>query len=131
MMFNNIFSLVQNKLKYLYENSLFLQNIDFFILLTIISVFVASVFLESDYIGFIAITTIFLTFIKLLTKPNDKLSLNTFEVFLIAYFMLVIVSLAGSTLFALSLKGFLKTFIYIGFYFSVVHYLKKNINKKK
>ncbi len=129
MMFNNIFSLAQNKLKYLYENSLFLQNIDFFILLTIILVFVISTFLESDYIGFLALITIFLTVIKLLTNPNQKLSLNTFEVFLIAYFMVVVVSLAGSTLFALSLKGFLKTFIYIGFYFSIAHYLKNNTKK--
>ena len=129
MMFNNIFSLIQSKFKFLYENSLFLQNIDNFILLTIVLVFISSIFLESDYIGFIAIVTVFLTVLKFLTKPNEKISFNTFEVFLIAYFMVVIISLAGSTLFALSLKGFLKTFIYIGFYFSVAQYLKFNTNK--
>lgn len=129
MMFNNIFSLVQSKCKYLYENSLFLQNIDYFILFAIISVFISSTFLESDYIGFFAIVTVFLTVLKLLTKQNERITFSTFEVFLIAYFMVVIISLAGSSLFALSLKGFLKTFIYIGFYFSVAHYLKFNIKK--
>ena len=43
--------------------------------------------------------------------------------------MLVIVSLAGSTLFHLSLKGFFKTFTYMAFYFSLVQYLKNNRNK--
>lgn len=129
MMFSNILLKIQDKSRYLYENSLFLQHIDGLILFLILSVFVASTFLSSDYIGFIALVTMFLTLLKLLTKSGEKLSCNNFEIFLLAYFMLVVVSLAGSTLFALSLKGFLKTFVYIGFYFSVAHYLKYNIKK--
>ena len=43
--------------------------------------------------------------------------------------MIVVISLAGSTLFALSLKGFMKTVTYLGFYVSVVHYLKDNRDK--
>ena len=128
-MFSKILFKIQDKLEYFYNNSLFLQNIDAFILLSIIAVFVSSTFLLSDYIGFIALVTMFLTFVKLLTKRGEKFSFNLFEIFLMAYFMLVVVSLAGSTLFALSLKGFLKTFIYIGFYFSVAHYLKHNLSK--
>lgn len=128
-MFSKILFKFQDKLKYLYENSLFLQHIDVFILTSILAVFVASTFLSSDYIGFIALITMFLTFVKLLTKQGEKFTFNTFEVFLVAYFMLVVISLAGSTLFALSLKGFLKTFIYIGFYFSTAHYLKNNLSK--
>lgn len=128
-MFSKILFKIQDKLTYLYENSLFLQHIDFFILCSILAVFAASVFLSSDSIGFIALVTMFLTFIKLLTKRGEKFTFNSFEVFLLAYFMLVVVSLAGSTLFELSVKGFLKTFIYIGFYFSTAHYLKNNLEK--
>jgi putative inorganic carbon (HCO3(-)) transporter len=40
--------------------------------------------------------------------------------------MIVVVSLFGSSLFTLSLKGFFKTFVYIGFYFSLCAYLKDN-----
>ena len=40
--------------------------------------------------------------------------------------MLSIISVAGSTLLQLSLKGFFKTFIYLSFYLSVVHHLKYN-----
>lgn len=126
MMFNNIFEFTQKKLNYFYENSLLLQNIDKFILPFILLTFVSSVFLNSDYIGFLALIVMFLTFIKLIFCPNQKIELKTFEIFLLIYFMIVVVSLFGSTLFALSLKGFFKTFVYIGFYFSVSQYLKDN-----
>ena len=128
-MFSNLLFKIQDKLDFLYQNSLFLQKIDYFILCSILAVFVASTFLSSDYIGFIALITMFLTFIKLITKCGEKFSFNLYEIILVAYFMIVVISLAGSTLFTLSLKGFLKTFVYIGFYFSVAHYLKNNLNK--
>ena len=128
-MFNKIFRFTQEKSKYLYENSLILQNIDKLIFLSIAGVFLTSTFLSSDVIGFVALVTIFLTFIKLLFKPNEKLDYCTFELWLLAYFMLVVISLAGSTLFALSLKGFFKTFTYIMFYFSIVQYFKTNKEK--
>ena len=125
-MFSKLFSLSQNKLNYLYENSLFLQNIDKLIFVTIIGVFITSTFLSSDVIGFIALITIFLTLIKLLTCKGAKLDVKNFELWLLAYFMIVVISLFGSTLFHLSLKGFLKTFTYLGFYVSVANYLKDN-----
>lgn len=126
MMFNKIFKYSQEKLAFLYDNSLFLQHIDKFILLFVVLTFLGSTFMNSDSIGFFALIAIFLTVVKMLTKPNEKLDFKNFEIWLVAYFMLVIVSLFGSTLFSLSLKGFFKTFVYIGFYFSVAQYLKNN-----
>ena len=128
-MFNSILKFTQSKTEFLYKNSLFLQNIDKLIFLSIIFVFLASICMSSDVIGFIALITIFLTFVKILTKPDEKLSVKSFEFWLLIYFMLVIVSLAGSTLFYLSLKGFFKTFTYMAFYFSMVQYLKENKSK--
>lgn len=128
MMFNKIFKFSQDKLSFLYENSLFLQKIDYFILPFILMTFIASTFMNSDSIGFFALIVLFLTFIKMFTKQGEFLSFKHFEILLVAYFMLVVVSLFGSTLFALSLKGFFKTLVYIGFYFSVVQYLKSNKN---
>lgn len=125
-MFNKFFKFSQNKLKFLYENSLFLQNIDKFILPFILVTFISSTFMNSDSIGFFALIAMFLTFVKMLTKPDEEVSFKNFEIWLVAYFMLVVVSLFGSTLFALSLKGFFKTFVYLGFYFSVAQYLKNN-----
>ncbi len=129
MMFNKIFQFSQNKLNFLYRNSIFIQNIDKLILPFILLTFISSTFMNSDYIGFLALIIIFLTMIKMFTKPESKFEYTLAEIFLIIYFMLVIVSLFGSTLFLTSLKGFFKTFVYIGFYFSVVQYLKDNTKK--
>ena len=128
-MFNKILKFTQEKSDYLYNNSLFLQNIDKLIFASILLVFLSSTVMSSDVIGFIALITVFLTVVKLLTKPNETLSCKSFELWLLAYFMIVIISLAGSTLFHLSLKGFFKTFTYMAFYFSLVQYLKNNKNK--
>ena len=128
-MFNSILQFTQEKLKFLYENSLFLQHIDTIILLLICAVFVTSTFMSSDSIGFLALITLFLTVLKILVVPGQRLSANRFETWLVAYFMIVIISLAGSTLFMYSLKGFFKTLTYLGFYFSVAQYLKYNREK--
>ncbi|MBQ8459383.1 O-antigen ligase family protein [bacterium] len=125
-MFNKIFKFSQEKLNYLYQNSLFLQNIDKFILPFIWLTFIGSTFMQSDAIGFYALIVMFLTLVKMLTKTGEKINFKNFEIWLVAYFMIVVISLFGSTLFALSLKGFFKTFVYIGFYFSVAQYLKDN-----
>ena len=128
-MFNSLIKFTQEKTEYLYNNSVFLQNIDKLIFGSIIVVFLLSTVASSDVIGFIALITFFLTLIKVMTKPDEKLSCKSFELWLWAYFMIVIISLAGSTLFHLSLKGFFKTFTYLGFYFSVVQFLKNNKDK--
>lgn len=129
MIFNSILKFTQNRLQYFYENSLFLQSIDKLIFLSILSVIFASTVMSSDGIGFLALITVFLTFIKVLTQKGEKFEPNSFEIWLLVYFMLVIVSLAGSTLFALSLKGFMKTVTYLGFYVAAAHYLKSNKSK--
>ncbi len=129
MMFNKILEFTQHKTEYLYKNSLFLQHIDKFIFASIVAVFLSSTVMSSDVIGFIALITVFLTLIKIIFKPNEKLSCKGFELWLLAYFMIVVISLAGSTLFSLSLKGFFKTFTYLAFYASSVQYLKNNKEK--
>ena len=128
-MFNRLFNFTQNHTQFLYNNSLIIQNIDKFIYLSILAVFAASTIFQSDYIGLIAVFTTILTVIKLLFVKGEKLEATKAEIWLLAYFMLVVVSLAGSSLFALSLKGFIKTFIYLGFYLSIAHFLKNNKDK--
>lgn len=127
--FNNIFEYSQKKLSYLFENSFFLQNIDNLIFATIIGVFILSTFASSDLIGYVALVTLFLTIIKLFVKNGEKIEPNVFEYFLLFYFLIVVISLAGSSLLYLSLKGFLKTFTYLGFYFSAAQYYKNNLKK--
>ncbi len=128
-MFNRLINFIQNHTQFIYNNSLLIQNIDKFIYLSIIAVFISSTVMNSGYIGILALLTTGLTVVKLLFTKGEKLEASKFEIWLLAYFMIVIISLAGSTLFALSLKGFFKTVTYLGFYISVAHFLRNNRNK--
>ncbi len=128
-MFNKIFNFTQNHTQFLYNNSLIIQNLDKLIFISILAVFVASTVMQSDFIGVIALATTAMTLAKLLFVKGEKLKTTKFELWLLAYFMIVIVSLAGSSLFALSFKGFLKTLTYMGFYVSVAHFFRKNPTK--
>lgn len=131
MIINGLLKYFQKFLKPVYEKSFVLQNIDWAIFVTIILLIISSMWAQSDSIGYFAIFTIVLTSLKLLVKPNEKFSLSLADKFLLIYFLLVLISVAGSSLFALSLKGFCKTLIYVGFYISFVHYLKDNRSKLK
>lgn len=131
MFLNNVLSYFQNLLNPIYEKSLLLKNIDTFIFFCILGVIISSTFAPSDYIGYFGIFAIILTIIKLLFKKGEAFELSSSEKFLLLYFIIVTISVAGSSLFYLSLKGFFKTLTYLGFYVSLVHYLKDNPNKIK
>ena len=118
MFFNNILSFFQTIFRPIYEKSFVLQNIDKLIGLNILLLIVSTTFAPSDNIGYFAIFAILLTAVKLLTKSGEKFELTLADKFLLAYFLIVIISVAGSSLFYLSLKGFFKTFVYLGFYVS-------------
>lgn len=130
-MFNKIFSYSQEKAQYLYENSLFMKHINLLIFAFILATFISGLFCSTDSVGFLSLIVIFLTFINLLIKKGARIECKGFEIFLLCYFMIVIISLFGSTLFYLSFKGFLKTFTYMGFYLSLVQFLKENPKKLK
>lgn len=131
MLINNILSMFQNLLKPIYSRSFVLQKIDWLIFINILFVILTSTFAQSDSIGYFAIFAIILTAVKLLTKSGERFILSTADKFLLVYFILVVISVAGSSLFYLSLKGFFKTFIYLGFYISFIHYIKDNKSKIK
>ena len=131
MFFNTILTNIQNLLKPIYEKSVILQKIDWLIGLNIFLVIYTSTFSQSDNIGYFALFAILLTLVKFLTKTDEKFEMSLADKFLFVYFVIVICSLAGSTLFYLSLKGFLKSFTYLAFYVSVIHYFKDNIQMIK
>ncbi|MCQ2739191.1 MAG: O-antigen ligase family protein [bacterium] len=96
--------------------------------MNILLLIISSVVCSSDGIGNFAIFIIILTFVKLLTKPNEKFELTLGDKCLLVYFLVVLVSVAGSSLLFLSIKGFCKTLIYLGFYVSLIHFMKDNKN---
>ena len=123
--FNDILSFFQTKLSKL---SFLSDTFSKLILLLILSVFVLSTTVSSEILGIIALTVFALTVFNLFICNGEKLEMNLFEKFIFIWFLVVIVSLCGSTLFSLSLKGFFKTVTYMGFYFSVVQFYRKNLN---
>lgn len=126
MLLNLLLNKFQNVLKPVYDRSFVLQKIDALIGINIFLVILSTTFAQSDFIGYFAIFAVLLTLVKLLTKSGEKFEMTIGDKFLLIYFMLVLISVAGSSLFYLSLKGFLKTLTYFGFYIALVHYLKDN-----
>ncbi len=131
MLINKFLHKTQKIFTPIYDNSNILQKIDWLIGLNIFIVIFSSTFANSDQIGYFALFAILLTAIKLVTKNGEKFELSLADKFLLLYFIFVIISVAGSSLLYLSLKGFFKTLTYLGFYITVVHYLKDNKNMIK
>ena len=131
MLLNSILFSTQKFFASIYTKSFVLKNIDWLIFANIILTILVSGFAPSDSIGYFATFAIILTTIKLITKPGEKFTLSLCDKFLLFYFLFILISVAGSSLFILSLKGFLKTIVYFGFYISLIHYLKDNRNKLK
>ena len=131
MIINAVLNKIQTILKHVYDRSFVLQNIDWLIGINILLVILTSTVANSDNIGYFAIFAIILTAVKLLAKNGEILEANLSDKILLIYFILVIISVSGSSLLHLSLKGFSKTFVYLGFYMSVVNYIKDNRDKIK
>ena len=96
-MINRFLKFSQDKFEYLYNNSIIMKSIDKIILFSILMVFVVSVFAQSNLIGMFATITIFLTAVKLLVKPNETIEYNKTDLWLLVYFMIVIITLFGSS----------------------------------
>lgn len=131
MIINKLLNKIQQILIPIYKNSNILQNIDKIIGLNIFLVIFSSTFAQSDTIGYFALFAVILTVIKIFTKTGEEFELSFADKFLLIYFVFVVISVAGSSLLYLSLKGFFKTLTYLSFYISVIHYLKDNRDKIK
>ncbi len=131
MFLNKILSFSQRIFLPFYEKSQVLKSIDWLIFVSILLVVFTSSYAGSDTISYFALLGIILTVVKLLTKPDEKFSMTTGDKLLLIYFMIVLISVAGSTLFLYSFKGFCKSLVYLGFYITFIHYIKDNRGKIK
>ncbi len=112
-----------------FRDSLLFCRIDFLIWIMFILTIISTSFLSSGAIGALALIFCILNFFRLLFKKGETVKISKLDVFFIIYFLFIIVSLMGSTLFLLSLKGFFKSVVYFLFYFSSVYFFLNN--KKK
>lgn len=131
MYLNSFLKVSQQFFYQIYKKSVILKQIDSLILTNVILVILMSAVAPSDSIGYFALFSIILTVVKMLTKPNESIILTKGDLFLLVYFLLVLISVAGSSLFLYSFKGFCKTLLYIGFYLSFINFLKDNFSKLK
>ena len=132
MLVNLILKKIQEILVPFTEKSFILNYLDNCIFFSIAATLVSSIFAQSDTIGYFAIAGILLTILKIITTKGFKFEYSKFEFFLIIYLCFVLISVAGSSLLLLSLKGFSKTCVYLGYYLCCTIYLsshKKDIYK--
>lgn len=126
---NTFYAFFQNKLEKLTQNSFILQKIDEIIFVFIGLTLLVSTFMESEKIGAFAITVVILTVIKLFTKKGAKVVITHWDAAILVYFVICFISTINSTLVSQSIHGFLKTVIYIFYYFCAVNYFQSNQNK--
>ena len=126
---NTFYAFFQNKLEKLTQNSFILQKIDEIIFVFIGLTLLVSTFMESEKIGAFAITVVILTVIKLFTKKGAKVVFTHWDAAILVYFTICFISTINSTLVSQSIHGFLKTVIYIFYYFCAVNYFQENQSK--
>ena len=116
-----------NKIKTFINDSFFMNNINGIIFLMLVLVVSSSAFCSSEIIGALSLCFSGLVIFNLIFgKKEEKFHLEIYEKAIIIYFLIVTVSLFGSTLFKLSLHGYLKTVIYTLFYFCCAIFFNKN-----
>lgn len=126
---NAFYAFFQNKFEKFVKNSFILNKIDELILLFIGVTLFASTFMESEKIGAFAIVVILLTIVKMFTKKGAKVRMTSWDAAIFVYFIICFISTINSTLIPQSIHGFLKTVIYVFYYFCAANYFQTNQNK--
>ena len=130
MFINKALECFQNsKLASFVSDSFIFENIDNISFILLIITIISTSFMSSGFIGLFASLFAFSCLFKALFKKGETAELSFINKILIIYFLFVIISTMGASLFMLSLKGILKTFIYAIFYFALCYFLANN--KKK
>ena len=110
------------------NNSFFMNNIDKLAFLVLLILLFCAIFSSSDLMGGVALIFSGLVIFKSIFNA-EKFSLKPFQKALLIYFLLVTVSLFASSLFKLSFHGYIKTCIYILFFYSACAFFKNNSSK--
>ena len=123
---NYLIDNIQNKTDDIRKNSFFLLSIDTFILFAILLTYLISIFCSTEIIGIISILPIILVVFKVLITKGEKLELEHCNFYLLIYLFICFITNFTSSMPIQSLYGFMKTFIYISFYFALCQFLKTN-----
>ena len=111
------------------RDSLIFCHIDILIWIMFILTIISTSCSSSGMIGAFALAFCGLNAFRMLFTKGETVRISKLDIILIIYFLFIFVSLMGSTLFLLSLKGFFKSVVYFLFYFASVYFFLNN--KKK
>ena len=105
-----------------------MNNIDRITFLTLLILLFSAITSSSNTMGALALIFSALVLFKKIVslKPLD-FSLKPFQKAILIYFLIITVSLLASSLFKLSLHGYIKTFIYIAFFLIVLIFTNKDL----
>jgi len=106
-----------------------MNNIDNISYLVLLSLLFCAVFSTSDLMGGVSLIFSFLVIFKTIFNFKNDLKFESYEKALLIYFLFISVSLFASSLFKLSLHGYIKTLIYIMFFFCAGQFFKENKTK--
>jgi putative inorganic carbon (HCO3(-)) transporter len=124
--FNNIVETVQNKTSSFTQTSKLVQNIDNFILILLSLLFIAIPFASTKIIGLITIMSFALFLIKVFCVKGEKHYFTGFDILIFLYMAIAGLSVAFSSLFIPSMKGYIKMLIYFGAYLTFINIFKNN-----
>lgn len=106
-----------------------MDNIDNIAYLILLSILFCAVTSPSEIMGGLALFFSCIIIFKKIFKDGLNFDFNNCKKALLIYFLIVTLSLFASTLFKLSLHGYIKTFIYVLFFFCACEFFKFNKNK--
>ena len=122
---NFCLSAIQSKTDKIRQNSFLLSSIDYLILFVILLTYIISTVANTETLGIIAILAPLLVFFKVLITQGEKIELEKCNFFLLIYLLICLISNFTSSMLPQSLYGFMKTVIYISFYFALCQFLKQ------
>lgn len=122
---NFCLSAIHSKTDKIRQNSFLLSSIDYLILFVILLTYIISTVANTETLGIIAILPPLLVFFKVLITQGEKIELEKCNFFLLIYLLICLISNFTSSMLPQSLYGFMKTVIYISFYFALCQFLKQ------
>jgi len=127
--FSNLLQNIREKLSKTTENSAFIKNIDNLILLTLSLSLVSIIFASTGIIGLLTAVSFLLIMAKFFCVKEKKHLVTSFDVPVFLYIAIAGLSVAFSSLFMPSLKGYAKMLIYFSGYLTFINVFKSHPKK--
>lgn len=123
---SNLIDFIQDKTQVISQSSKLIENIDYLIMLILSLTLISITFSSTGIIGFLTISGLLLLLIKFFLIKGEKHTFNAFDIPIFAYIAIAGLSVAFSSLFMPSLKGYVKMLIYFGGYLTFINTFKNH-----